>query len=187
MQYLLLIRHSLPTIEPDRPAKQWRLSEEGRERCSLLSERVASYSPSSLFSSLEPKALETAEMIGSRLNLSTVPVHDLHEHDREHVPLLSRAEIQSLIKSFFNDQDTLVFGEETAQQAMERFTQAVDGIVTTQQNGNLAIVTHGTVITLLVSAHNGIDPYCFWQRLALPDMVVLELPHYRLVADENTF
>ncbi len=177
---LILIKHSLPLIDPALPARQWRLSEEGRQRCEELAVRVAALMPMQLFSSHEPKAQETAELVGARLNLAVTPVRDLHEHARENVPFLSPEEIHRSIKEFFRQPDALVFGEESARQTLERFTRAVAGIVAAHQNGDLAIVAHGTVITLLVAAHNAIDPYSFWQQLALPDVVVLELPGYRL-------
>jgi hypothetical protein len=45
----VLVRHSVPEVDPARPAEEWRLSEEGRARCAALRGRDAF----ELWSSLE--------------------------------------------------------------------------------------------------------------------------------------
>jgi broad specificity phosphatase PhoE len=46
---------------------------------------------------------------------------------------------------------------------------------------DLAVVAHGTVITLFVAQTNSIDPFKFWQRLGLPSYVVLLLPDLSII------
>ena len=41
---------------------------------------------------------------------------------------------------------------------------------------NVVIVAHGTVITLYVAQHTGVEPLPLWRRLGLPSFVVLSLP-----------
>ncbi|NOK58376.1 MAG: hypothetical protein GFH27_549279n182 [Chloroflexi bacterium AL-W] len=43
------------------------------------------------------------------------------------------------------------------------------------------VVTHGTVITLFVCAHNPGTPFEFWQKLGLPSYVMLDYPLYRII------
>jgi len=86
MTKLVLIKHSLPEIQPDLPARRWRLSEEGRRRCRPLADRLVAHVPERIFTSREPKAMETAALVGSRLGLPVEPRDGLHEHDRETVP-----------------------------------------------------------------------------------------------------
>ena len=40
---LILVRHSLPAVDPEVPSATWPLSAEGRERCVTLAERLAEY------------------------------------------------------------------------------------------------------------------------------------------------
>jgi broad specificity phosphatase PhoE len=42
--------------------------------------------------------------------------------------------------------------------------------------GDLVVVSHGTVVALFVAAATGVEPYAFWNRLGLPSFVVLSLP-----------
>ncbi len=84
---------------------------------------------------------------------------------------------------FFSRPTELVFGEESAHQALQRFSRAIEKIVTSNPDGNLAIATHGTVMTLWVAAHNPqIDALAFWRALKLPDLVILTLPEFRLIS-----
>ena len=47
--------------------------------------------------------------------------------------------------------------------------------------GNLAIVSHGTVMTLFLAHVSGIDPVPFWKQLGLPAFVVLSYPDLALL------
>lgn len=183
MSKLYLIKHARPDIQPLIPANQWHLSESGKQSCLLLLEQLADQNIKKIFSSCEPKAIETAEIIGSHLALP-VEIHPgLHEHDRSNVPFAkSKEDFEDQIMSFFNNPAALVLGKETALQAFLRIKQAVDQILTDNTDQDLAIISHGTVITLLVAYYNRIDPFHFWQSLALPSATVLLLPDFRLVA-----
>jgi broad specificity phosphatase PhoE len=173
---LILVRHSLPEILPAVPANQWRLSAEGRSRCPALAEQLAAYKPQALFSSLEPKAIETAQILSERLSLPFTPTTGLHEHERPAAARrFSRAEFEATLARFFDHPDELVFGTETAAQAQQRFSTAMRNILTEHPGQTLAVVAHGTVMSLFVAYNNSIDPFTFWKSLALPCFVVLSL------------
>jgi hypothetical protein len=38
----------------------------------------------------------------------------------------------------------------------------------------VAIVTHGTVLSIFTARHNPIDPFALWQQLSLPAFLVLD-------------
>ena len=86
---------------------------------------------------------------------------------------------------FFARPVCLVLGSETGADAHARFATALDRVIETYPRGNLAVVTHGTVISLFVSKATGTDPLSFWQRLQLPALVVLSLPEFRLLDVEE--
>ncbi|MEH1900160.1 MAG: histidine phosphatase family protein [Nostoc sp.] len=65
---------------------------------------------------------------------------------------------------------------ETATQAYQRFQQAVENIIAKTPNGNVMIVTYGTVMTLFLVACTGKEPFHFWQQLEHPMARVLPLP-----------
>ena len=113
---LILVKHSLPKIAENIPAREWRLSEEGGVHTRRLAERLSRYQPEVIVSSIEPKAQETAEIIARTYNLTMEIVEDLHEHDRSKSQYLSQDDFQASVRKFFENPDTLVFGNETANQ-----------------------------------------------------------------------
>lgn len=173
MSYLILVRHSAPETVPQVPARDWRLSAVGRARCGPLAAALAPYGPRVIITSVEPKAVETGQIVAERLGVPQAVMDGLHEHDRRNVGLLDRAVFQARVAAFFAQPDSLVLGLETAAQARARFTRAVDAVLAAYPHAPVAVVAHGTVMTLYMAQVAGIDPYPFWQRLGLPAFVVL--------------
>jgi broad specificity phosphatase PhoE len=174
---LILIRHSLPEIVTGVPASRWRLSDDGRRRCKRLAEQLAAYEPRVVVTSLEPKAIETGQIVARILGLRVKTAPDLHEHERPKVePFDTRQQFEARVSRLFEQPAELIFGQETADQAHRRFANAIDDVLATETRGNLAVVTHGTVLTLFVARAAGLDPVPFWRRLGLPAFVVLSWP-----------
>jgi broad specificity phosphatase PhoE len=178
---LILIKHAQPEIEPEVDARYWHLSLAGRASCDLLAQRLAAYAPALIVSSDEWKAIETAQLVGQRLALPTEEAAGLHEHDRRGEGYLSGAEFQKKIALLFAAQDARVYGNESGAQARERFSKAVRRVVAAHRNASIAIVAHGTVISLFVAQATNMDGYTLWRRLGLPSFVALSLPHYKLL------
>jgi broad specificity phosphatase PhoE len=149
MHTLILIKHSKPEIKADVPAKFWDLSTEGRERAARLAERLTKYAPQRIMSSDEPKAIQTAQIVA---DIHHIPHHvgqNLHEHDRSNVLANDgQAQFETKVASFFDHPDDLVYGRETAAAALSRFSQALDETINRYPVDTLAVVAHGTVITL---------------------------------------
>ncbi|MDE0013893.1 MAG: histidine phosphatase family protein [Candidatus Poribacteria bacterium] len=151
MSTLILVKHSLPQIEPEVPANQWRLSEEGQRRVQVLAQKLAQYELDLIFSSIEPKAIETAHIVAAALEKQVEIVEDLHEHDRRNVGFLEKQRFEASIAQFFAQPDVLTLGNETANQAYHRFSRTVVGITEEYADKNVALITHGTVLTLFVN------------------------------------
>ena len=80
-----------------------------------------------------------------------------------------------MVQEFFNKPDVLIFGKETAGQALGRFREAVDSVLRLYEDQVILIVSHGTVISLYTSWLTGCDGYLLWRDLGLPSFVVLDL------------
>jgi 2,3-bisphosphoglycerate-dependent phosphoglycerate mutase len=178
---LILIRHSQSQLQPDHPASQWPLTEAGRRRCSALAARMAAYAPDLIVTSRERKAGETGAFVAAQLGLPVSSAEGLHEHMREHIGWLPSPDFEHAVAAFFMRPEELVFGEETATQAVARFDAAVQTVLVSHPGKNVAIVAHGTVITLFAAQHAGIAPLPFWKRLGMPAMVAFSLPDLRLL------
>ena len=184
MSLLILVRHSVPEIVPEKAAHQWGLSQEGRALCIPLAETLSQFQPAIIVSSTEPKATETAAMIAHHLGEPFTPVKGLHEHERGNVPYFStREHFQTAIRNLFLHPDELIFGKETAVQALTRYKSAVTQLVTAYPGQNMILVSHGTVMSLFVAHYNPVDAFDFWEKLKLPDFVVLSRSHFRIARE----
>jgi broad specificity phosphatase PhoE len=179
---LILIKHSVPEMVPGLPANRWHLAEAGRLRCRALADHLAPYCPDVLVASAEPKAAETAELVAGALHKPWHVAAGLHEHERSGVGWLDRAHFEAQVAEFFRRPDALVFGGETADQAHARFATAIGAVTAQFPAHSLAVVAHGTVISLFVARLTGVKPFPLWSRLGLPSFVVLSLPERELVS-----
>ena len=186
MNKLILIRHSIAKMEKDLPPDQWRLSAEGRRRCKLMAEEIKPLKPDIIISSSELKAQETANILAGFLEENSSIVDGLHEHKRKNVAILKQSEFEARIASLFENPGELVFGSETANQAKQRYTNAVNEILRKNPGKSIAIVSHGTVMSLFIADFLGIPSFNFWQRLKLPCYFILNLPSLTPVVLKNS-
>lgn len=177
---LILVRHSESRPVEDLPPAQWGLTRRGRIRCAKLALYLRDYELQELYASQERKAQETAALVAARLNLPVRTYPDLHEHVRVGAPFLPREQFVATIRTFFQNTDSLVFGSETASESYRRFARAIDLLVAQNERTDVAIVTHGTVISLFVGAHSSWEPFEFWRRLRQPGLAVFEIPSFSL-------
>ena len=101
-------------------------------------------------------------MLGLQVQLS----EGLRETARRSVGWLAPEEFDRGIRELFERPGEVVFGEESAAEALARFETAVAGVTEPA-----VVVTHGTVLSLYAAARDGRDPYELWRGLELPDVV----------------
>jgi broad specificity phosphatase PhoE len=182
MPDLILVRHAAPEIEAGLPGHAWRLSAAGRAQCQPLAEQIRRFYPAMVFSSAEVKAQETAQLLAAHLGLAAQPVDGLHEHARSHYQWVDQDTFERDVRAFFDHPQALVMGDETADQALARFTTALDGLLARYPGQNLAVVSHGCVISLYVARARGIEAFPFWKGLGMPCAVVLSLPERVMIS-----
>ena len=135
-----------------------------------------------VWASSETKAIEAAGILVGALGLDVQVAEDLGENGRESTGFLPPAEFERTADAFFACPETSIRGWERAIDAQARVHGAVSRIVASHASGDLAIVAHGAVGTLLFCALSGnaIDrsfdqPFQghFW-RASLPDLRCVE-------------
>ena len=179
---LILIRHSHPKIVPDWQATQWTLSDVGRLRCHQLAKRITPHYPDLVVTSTEIKAMETGQIIAADLGKPVKTSEGLHEHARPNVGWYDTVEqFEEQVAHFFQNPSQLVFGAETADAAYRRFNNTLNGIMEAHPGWNVAVVTHGTVMSLYIARLAGIDAFSFWRGLGLPAYVVVSLPDGQII------
>jgi broad specificity phosphatase PhoE len=180
MPKLFLVKHAKPLIDPAKSSELWKLSDEGRIGAQKLADVLAPYNVSTVISSTEPKAIETAQILATALNIPTEPHPDLHEHDRSNVPHMGSGEFISHVELFFRRPGERVLGRESAEDALARFERAVEAVLTKHPEANIAIVSHGTVIALFVEKHSDRNGFQVWREMSLPSFAVFDLPGKQL-------
>ena len=187
MARLVLVKHAPPEITSDVVSHRWVLSAEGRDRCDWLASELARQGVTQLYTSLEPKALETAALVSVRLGLEVRPRRDLHENDRTGLAFVSTDALRRLIRRFFEEPSALVIGAETAEAAGRRFEAAVRALQAEGRDQTVAVVTHGTVLTALTAKYNPIAPFDLWDSMTLPSCVVLDGASFTLDGPVRNF
>lgn len=186
MSYLYLIRHSYPEKDTSIPASQWRLSHQGREACKSLAEKLAPNGLTVLISSLEPKAVETAQLTAKILGIPSRIAFGLHEQDRSNIGYLpSQEQFYAKVKELMEKPDEHIFGNESANQAHLRFSLAIKTILSEYQDEIIGLVTHGTVMSLFTACENNLDPFEFWQSLEMPHIIKLSIPDYQIIKNDK--
>jgi broad specificity phosphatase PhoE len=178
---LILIEHSMPDVDPTTPAPLWQLGVRGRERCAPLAQRLLLYLPVVLVSSPEAKATATAAELARIWGIPWVQHVRLEEHTRQTAPFLGTVEFRATIQRLFQCPADLVFGEETADAAYQRFAHALEHVLAHYPDQTIAVVTHGTVMALWASRQiAGVDGFTLWQQLGLPSALVIDWETMRL-------
>jgi len=181
LQKLFLIKHAKPLVNPSQLPELWKLSAEGIEAAKHLASVLHDAGISKIVCSEEVKAIETAEILAEQLRLKHEPKPDLHEHDRSNVPHMRSGEFISHVELFFRRPAERVLGKESADEALERFESAVREVVSDNPGETVAIVSHGTVISLLLASLQGKDnAFDLWRAMQLPSYAVVELPGWKV-------
>lgn len=180
---LLLVKHSNSNHNPHQLSHEWGLTDEGIKRCQPLATHIAPYKPRRLFASTMQKAQHTAQLVSQELdNIPIIENPHLEEHSRKsNAPYGSNETFHRLVRQMFEQPDMLIFGDETANQARQRFSEGVEAVLKqTDPDENIVIIAHGTVNALFTAQHNTIAIYDLWIRLKLPSIIVLDLPSFTL-------
>ncbi len=176
---IILVKHARPQIIPTQAASEWRLGDEGRRKCAGLADALTAWKPEIIIASEELKARETAKLTAQRLGIPWRTAPGLHEHDRSNAPFLAdETAFHKRIEALFAEPDAVVFGTETARAALIRFTTALDIALASVSERSIAVVAHGTVISLYVADRFGLDGFALWYRLGLPTFVVTDAPNH---------
>jgi broad specificity phosphatase PhoE len=104
-----------------------------------------------VWSSTERKAVEGAAILAEGLGIPRHELAELGENDRSATGYLAKAEFEATADAFFANPERSVRGWERAVDAQARIVAAVDRVIREHgTNGDVAIVAHGGVGTLLL-------------------------------------
>lgn len=144
------LTHPQVAIDPAIPVPQWSLSERGRERIVANLEKPWLRSIRRIVASREPKAIETAELLGDRLGLPAETDRDLDENDRSATGFIPPEKFDAAADAFFAEPQKSWRGWERAVDAQLRIVGAVTRILSAHDPKQpILFAGHGGVGTLL--------------------------------------
>jgi broad specificity phosphatase PhoE len=164
------VRHAMPRTEAGVDPTEWHLDDQARQAAGALADRLEiTAGIGALVSSSEPKALDTAELIGARWGTPTLVDDRLREVARPWVGTGYRLVAHRYLRGDLPD------GWEPHADAAARAAAAVRE-AKRSTDGPVVVVSHG----LLLSVHlgdilaEGFDRETFWSCLSFPDAWSLE-------------
>tara|TARA_R110000868_G_scaffold63636_5_gene191902 strand:+ start:322 stop:861 length:540 start_codon:yes stop_codon:yes gene_type:complete len=138
-------------IDPAVPITEWGLSERGRARIRAGLTQPWLGNITSIWSSDERKAIETAAIVAGAVGLIPVAREDLGENDRSATGYLPFDEFDRAVDQFFAEPEQSVRGWATAAAEQQRIVRCFEDIRKAEPDGMPLIVSHGAVGALLLA------------------------------------
>jgi broad specificity phosphatase PhoE len=149
------LTHPQVSIEPAVAVPSWRLSALGRARTETLAKSGCLSGTTQVISSGERKAIETAEIIAAKLDVSVEVREAMHENDRSATGFLPPNEFEKVADEFFLKPLVAVRGWERAIDAQARIVHEIEHVLAGHEEGDVLFVGHGAVGTLLFCHYAG--------------------------------
>lgn len=146
---LRYLSHPQVRVDPTIAVPDWGLSDIGRSRTEGISHSLSLQSTTSIISSSERKAVETADLLARPLKLRVQERPATHENDRSATGFLSPDIFEETANRFFECPLESINGWERAIDAQSRIVAEVNSAIQDHVSGDLLIVGHGGVGTLL--------------------------------------
>lgn len=146
---LRYLSHPQVRVDPTIAVPDWGLSDIGRSRTESISHSLSLQSTTSIISSSERKAVETADLLARPLKLRVQERPATHENDRSATGFLSPDIFEETANRFFECPLESIDGWERAIDAQSRIVAEVNSAIQDHVSGDLLIVGHGGVGTLL--------------------------------------
>ncbi len=147
--FVRYLTHPQVQVDPAMPVPEWSLSDIGRTRTVALARAGWLRHTTRIVSSMEAKAVQTAEILASALGLRVETHPEMHENDRSATGFLPSTEFEATTNRFFAHPTISVRGWERAVDAQARVLRAVEHVLSHHRAGDFLLVGHGAVGTLL--------------------------------------
>lgn len=165
---LHLVRHGPSVVDVSEPAASWTLDKAGWPDIVKLARRLPS--GALFFSSPEPKAVETAKLLTRE---PVEVVDDLRQQERL-VPGWIDDMVGTVVRAFLRPDVSAYDGWEPIAMTRKRVAGAVRSILRLHPFGDVVLVGHATVWTLIVAELTAAEPDPeLWAAIGMPDVIEL--------------
>jgi broad specificity phosphatase PhoE len=152
---VLFVTHPEVDADPAVAVPEWELTDRGRERMRQFAEGPEVREVRAVWSSRERKAADAAALLAGQLGLEPRTLEQLAESDRSSTGYLPPELFEPALQAFFGEPLLSHRGWETAAAAQERIADALETVLARSPEGDVAIVSHGGVGTLLLCQLKG--------------------------------
>jgi len=153
MAQVFFITHPEVIIDPTIPVPEWELSEVGKLRTqefvekNILPEKVAA-----IFSSIEKKAEQTANIIAKKFYLTPKLCPELGEIDRSSTGYVPLNEHNYIVREWFNHPTVSIKGWETAERVQKRAVNHLITMIAQFEEDTIVVVSHGGIGAVTLAA-----------------------------------
>ncbi|MGH2586784.1 MAG: histidine phosphatase family protein [Dehalococcoidia bacterium] len=179
---IVLVRHAAVETDPAVPPSQWVLSDAGRAAARALAKERLWRPIQRIFTSPEPKAMETAHILAGPNGMTVTVVEDLHEVERPANQWFGDdypGGYPAAVRAYFAQPEQATHGWETAAAAQARIRSCMDELRRWEPDG-FAVAGHGLTLSLYVASVIKADPAAIWPTIGLPDYAILDPDNGRL-------
>jgi len=143
-----LLRHGKTRVDSSVPISQWSLSDVGENQAQKLADSGVFSSIDIIICSGEEKSYQTAKPIAKNLGKEIIHYDDLSELNRDKGGFMSPEEYERTIEQCLSDRDNSIHNWETANSALNRFSQRIDSLKREYSGKKILIVGHGFTMNL---------------------------------------
>ncbi|HET8949874.1 MAG TPA: histidine phosphatase family protein [Solirubrobacteraceae bacterium] len=150
MSRVLFVTHPEVNVDPGVPVPDWELTPRGRDRMRQFAEGPDARDLAAIWSSRERKAADAAAILAEHVGVPVRALEQLAENDRSTTGYLPPELFEPAVQAFFREPLLSHRGWETAAAAQQRIADAIETVLARSPEGDVAIVSHGGVGTLLL-------------------------------------
>lgn len=168
---LHLVRHGRSLPEPGLMPSAWELDPAGFDDLWRLRESGRLPEEARWFTSPEPKAIATAQLLTDR---PVGIVEGLREHVRETSDWIE--DFEAVVRRAFADPERSAYpGWEPLATARERVVTTARLLLAEHPGEDLVLIGHGTAWTVLAAELGGVEPDLDrWASLGMPDVIAVD-------------
>ena len=173
---LILIRHSKTDRNPEVPITCWGLSADGIKLAEELSTKDVIKNLDVLYASFQTKALETAVLLAKPNAIHIKADNRLTEVTSFTGPFETDFDTYTKnVHDYYVDIIPRISSGETKQEALARFTTALEAIVESEKgHDRVGIVSHGNILTLFSALYKEVDCFALHTQIKQPDVAVFD-------------
>lgn len=169
-QPVVFVCHAMPVVRTGAAPVEWELDDRAREDCVLLAHALRYLNRPFIRSSPEPRARQTADVLGLRLGSWPVDDDDLRDVRR---PATTFGDCPAPVRAYLSGDRPA--GWEHPMNVTRRVAAAVERACRCAGDASPVVVTHGIALALYVASLGIADPVPFWESLRFPSALSVDV------------